>query len=433
MLLPIATLLSLLLTSCAFQAAGDPPPDALPSADGEVAGCAADARGTACVLALHARAVAGCDPADVAALVAAVTSRRGQLPLWDGGTALFVTDRPAAIAGGWNQWSTSSTTTQPLCGGPLATAIAAVPSGHWPYQLVDEAGWSLDPWNQAFAYDDFSGNRWGRNSVLATPDAGRGSLVALPTPLCDAALGNCRELLAYLPPGYAAPTNASTRYPVAYLHDGQNVFDDHDCCFGHTGWELNVTLDAEIAAGRVAPVIVVAAAHAGAARRAEYGFAAAAGGKQEAFMEFQLTTVQPTAEATWRIDPTRRVVGGSSLGGLISMRLALEHPARYVGVASISGAFYPGQDTMTSLGDRLPTIGKVPMAIYQDHGGSTASGGDFYADNRAIRAQLLDLGWRDGCAAGPSALCYWHELDAAHDELAWRDRAWRWLRFFFPA
>src|SRR5204863_227003 len=64
--------------------------------------------------------------------------------------------------------------------------------------------------------------------------------------------------------------NAARRYPVLFMHDGQNVWDDHDCCFGHTGWEVNVALDAEIAAGRVAPVIVIAAANSP-ARNDEYG------------------------------------------------------------------------------------------------------------------------------------------------------------------
>lgn len=408
--------------------------DAAPSPDG-AAGCPTDATGTACVLALHARARAGCAPADVTALTAALTARRGELPLWHDGTALFAADRAVAIAGAWNGWSTTATTTTALCAGSLHTATAAVATGHWQYKIVADGTWALDPWNRGFAFDDFAGNPEGRNSVLNTPDSGRGHLVARAEPLCSTALGNCRELTAYLPPGYHAPAQAATRYPVVYLHDGQNVWDDHDCCFGHTGWEVNVALDAELAAGRVAPVIAVAAGHGGAARNAEYGWSTTVGGAQETFMAFQLATVQPTAEALWRIDPARRVVAGSSLGGLISMRLALEHPTVYRGVASISGAFWPGQDTGTAIRDRLPAIGKVPMAIYLDHGGTAASGGDGYADNQAVRDQLVGLGWTRGdapaCTRGPDALCYWHAVGASHDELAWRDRAFRWLRFHF--
>ncbi|MEZ4401618.1 MAG: alpha/beta hydrolase-fold protein [Kofleriaceae bacterium] len=416
--------------------AADARTDAVDAGPDAASACATDARGTACVLALHDRARAGCAADDVAALTAALTARRGELPLWADGVALFASDAPVAVAGAWNQWATDATVTSAVCGTDLFTATAAVPTGAWPYKVVAGSTWTLDPWNRGFAYDDFAGNADGRNSMLDTPDSGVGHLVAWDTPLCSTALGNCRELLAYLPAGYHAPAAASRRYPVAYLHDGQNVFDDHDCCFGHTGWEVNVTLDREIAAGRVAPVIVVAAEHGGAARNDEYGWSSTVGGAQEAFMRFQLDVVQPTAEAAWRIDPARRVVGGSSLGGLISMRLGLEHPGNYVGVASISGAFWPGQDTGTSLGDRLPSIGRVPVAIYLDHGGSAATGGDGFADNQAVRDQLIGLGWRGAtapaCALAIDTLCYHHEPGATHDELAWRDRAWRWLQFFFP-
>lgn len=418
----------------AIDAGADASPADAPAPDA-AAGCPTDASGTACVLALEARARTGCAAADLTALTAAITARRGELPLWHDGVALFAADRVTAVAGAWNGWSATTTLTSAVCGGALHTATAAVPSGHWQYKLVTDGAWSLDPWNRGFAFDDFAGNPDGRNSVLNTPDSGRGHLVARTEPLCSSTLGNCRELTAYLPPGYAAPTAAGRRYPVVYLHDGQNVWDDHDCCFGHTGWEVNVTLDAEISAGRVAPIIAVAAGHGGADRNDEYGWSSTVGGAQEAFMDFQLTVVQPTAEALWRIDPSRRAVAGSSLGGLISMRLALEHPTTYVGVASISGAFWPGQDTSTALRDRLPAIGKVPMAIYLDHGGSAATGGDGYVDNQAIRDQLAGLGWQradaPSCARGPDALCYWHEAGASHDELAWRDRAFRWLRYLF--
>jgi EAL domain-containing protein (putative c-di-GMP-specific phosphodiesterase class I) len=173
--------------------------DAAPSPDG-AAGCPTDATGTACVLALHARARAGCAPADVTALTAALTARRGELPLWHDGTALFAADRAVAIAGAWNGWSTTATTTTALCAGSLHTATAAVATGHWQYKIVADGTWALDPWNRGFAFDDFAGNPEGRNSVLNTPDSGRGHLVARAEPLCSTALGNCRELTLYYQP-----------------------------------------------------------------------------------------------------------------------------------------------------------------------------------------------------------------------------------------
>jgi hypothetical protein len=116
------------------------------------------------------------------------------------------------------------------------------------------------------------------------------------------------------------------------------------------------------------------------------------------------------------------------------MRLALAYPDTYAGAAAISGAFWPGQDTGTALRDVLPAIGKRPLALYVDHGGTAAGGGDGYADSVEIRDLLVGLGWdrsdSPACTRGPDALCYHHAPGATHDELAWRDRAWRFLRFF---
>src|SRR5439155_8922364 len=150
-----------------------------------------------------------------------------------------------------------------------------------------------------------------------TPDSGRGHLVALDR-ACSTALGNCRDVTAYLPPGYDATTRT---YPVLFMHDGQNVWDDHDCCFGHTGWEVNIALDAEIAAGHVAPIIVIGAAST-AARNDEYGLAPAT---TAAFMAFQIGELQPHALAQVRGDGGRVAIAGSPLGALVAMELALRH------------------------------------------------------------------------------------------------------------
>jgi len=415
------------------------PNDDTPPPDGGVRDGPADlacpdgSAGTACVIALHDRVAATCAPSAAARLIAALEARRGTWPLWSDGRALFVTDAPVDIAGGFDDWRGDAATT-PLCDTGLATAIVPVPSGRWPYKLVAGDAWTLDPGNWAFAFDDFEGNADGRNSILDTPDSGLGYLVRTPDSLCSDPLGNCRGFTAYLPPGYDDPANAARRYPVVFMHDGQNVFDDHDCCFGHTGWEVNVQLDADIAAGLVENTIVVATDHGGDARNDEYGWSTAVGGAQEIFMAFQVDTVQPAAAARWRLDPARVYVAGSSLGGLISMRLALAYPDVYAGAASLSGAFWPGQDTDTALRDVLAVTGKVAVPLYLDHGGTAEDGGDGYADNIEIRDQLVDLGWvradSPECEPGPDALCYFHDVGATHDELAWTARTWRFLRFF---
>jgi predicted alpha/beta superfamily hydrolase len=393
-------------------------------------GCPAGHAGAGCVIALYDQATASCDPALVEKLVAELDARAGLGPLWADGRALFRTDTPLAIAGTFDDWSTSALVTKPVCDSSLVAAVGDVPSGYHTYKLAAGTTWSLDPTNPAFAYDDYAGNVDGKNSVLNTADSGRGHLVALDR-ACSAALGNCRDVTAYLPPGYNAPDAAARTYPVLFMHDGKNVWDDHDCCFGHTGWEVNVTLDEEIAAGRVAPVIVIAADQTE-QRNDEYGLSPE---RMTAFMTFQVEELQPRALAKVRGDG-HVFVAGSSLGGLVSMELALRYPQTYDGAASLSGAFWPGMEDGTALRDHLPAMGKQPLALYVDSGGSLDLNSDGAADTAEIRDLLVGLGWQRAdspdCTAGPSAVCYYLEPGATHDELAWKARAWRFLRFLLP-
>lgn len=412
-------------------------PDATTEPDGggpdAATGCAPGAAGAPCVLDLYDRAAAGCDPALVASLRTELDARAKVGPLWSAQRALFRTAAPIHVSGDWNGWDAAAPATAPLCNAnDLIVLVTPVPTGFHTYKLATDAGaWSLDPTNPAFAYDDFAGNADGRNSVLDTPDSGRGHIVELDQ-ACSTALGNCRAVTAYLPAGYDAPDAAARTYPVLFMHDGQNVWDDHTCCFGHTGWEVNVTLDAEIAAHKVAPVVVIAADNS-TNRNNEYGLDAT---MMMTFVQFQVSELQPHALAQVRGDGQHVYVAGSSLGGLVSMELALRHPETYAGGASLSGAFWPGLDTHTALLDQLPALGKQPLALYVDSGGSPSDDSDGAQDTIDVRNELVTLGWTSStstaCVPGPNAVCYYIEPMATHDELAWKARAWRFLEFLFP-
>jgi predicted alpha/beta superfamily hydrolase len=396
--------------------------DAGPDAE---TGCPAGHAGDACVLALY-DAAASCDATAVAAFTTEMASRKD--PLWAGGRALFQADHAVMVAGDWTGWQ-ATIALAPFCQTQLVLAVTSVPSGFHTYKLVDGQTWLLDPQNPAFAYDDFAGNTDHANSVLNTPDSGRGHLVHLDQ-ACSTALANCRNVTAYLPPGYNADEKT---YPVLFMHDGQNVWDDHTCCFGHTGWEVNVALDSEIAGGHVRPIIVIAGDNSP-NRNNEYGLDDAT---TAAFEQFQLTELQPHALAQVRWDGAKVAIAGSSLGGLVSMDLALRHPETYSGVASLSGAFWPGMDTHDALRDHFATMGKQALAMYLDSGGSVSDNSDGAADTVEIRDMAVGFGWQRGdspaCTPGPDALCYYIEPGATHDELAWKARAWRFLRFLFPA
>lgn len=424
-----------LLAACGYapsMAPGDDddqPPVEDPPVD---EGCPDGKAGAACVLALYDAAI-DCDDGALAALRDELDQRAALGPLWAGGRALFRTDAIRAVAGSFNDWQTSALLTAPLCGSDLILGVGSVATGHHQYKLYDpsSSAWTLDNHNPAFAYDDFSGNPDGRNSVVATPDSGRGYLVTFGE-TCSGTLDNCREVTAYLPPGYDAPVEKDTTYPVLFMHDGQNLWSDHDCCFGHTGWELDAALDTEIGEGRVAPVIAIGAAST-VSRNSEYGLDSS---RAAQFMAFQIDELQPQALAKVRWDGEKVAIGGSSLGGLIAMDLALAHPETYGAAVSLSGAFWPGMEDGDALRDRIPTYGKQPLAIYLDHGGNVAANSDGAADSVEVRDELTSLGWSrsdsPSCTASPSTICYFIEPGATHDELAWKARTWRFLRFLYP-
>ena len=410
-------------TSNAEPDAGQPAGDAATT-------CAPGLAGAPCVLDLYDRA-SSCDATAVAALRTELDARAGLGPLWAAGRALFRTAEPAHIAGDWNAWATNGLATAAFCATDLAIAVGPVPTGLHPYKLVTGDTWSLDPQNPAFAYDDFAGNADGRNSVLDTPDSGVGHLIELPQ-ACSTELGNCRDVTAYLPPAYDAPENGVRTYPVLFMHDGQNVWDDHDCCFGHTGWEINVTLDSEIAANNVEPIVVIAAAST-TGRNNEYGLDEPT---MLQFISFQIDQLQPAALAHVRHDTQKLAIAGSSLGGLVAMEAALRHPDVYGAAASLSGAFWPRMDQHTALRDEVPGFGKQALAVYVDHGGDPSDNSDGAADTIEVRDLLVTLGWQlessPACSPGSAALCYDWAPGATHDELAWKARAWRFLEFLFP-
>jgi predicted alpha/beta superfamily hydrolase len=80
-------------------------------------------------------------------------------------------------------------------------------------------------------------------------------------------LKNQREILVYLPPGYRRATRS--RYPVLYLHDGQNVFDVATA-FGGVEWRVDETAQELIKKRLIEPLIIVAVASMGDDRIHEY-------------------------------------------------------------------------------------------------------------------------------------------------------------------
>lgn len=155
-------------------------------------------------------------------------------------------------------------------------------------------------------------------------------------------LGGPRNLRIWLPPGY--DDDPAARYPVLYMHDGQNCFDRAISAFGEE-WEIDETLTRLIGENAIAPLIVVGIDNAGENRIKEYTYVADSehgGGDGAKYAEFLLKEVRPLVEEKFRVrtGPVDTYIGGSSLGGLVSLEIARRNPGIFGGVIAMSPSLW---------------------------------------------------------------------------------------------
>jgi predicted alpha/beta superfamily hydrolase len=258
------------------------------------------------------------------------------------------------------------------------------------------------------------------------PDTGRhghaivgGSLhilAGLHSPQLDAA----RDILVYLPASHAT---GQRRYPVIYMHDGQNLFDPHTSFSGEWGVDhaLVALDDGDMEA------IVVAIPNAGPRRLDEYSpFSDShhGGGDGDAYLRYITDTIKPIVDADFRTLPDREYTGliGASMGGLISIFGFFERPEvfGFAGVMSPSLWFAEGE-----IFGYIEASPRVPGRLVVDVGTAESPIMVHYA--RRLRDALLAKGYAQDCE-----LRYEEIEGAGHNEAAWGARLCENLRFLLP-
>ncbi len=142
-----------------------------------------------------------------------------------------------------------------------------------------------------------------------------------------------RDIFVWLPPGYES--DLTRKYPVLYMHDGQNIIDPSTSSF-HVDWQIDEAADSLIRQGLIEPIIIVGIYNTS-DRNEEYS--------EEplglAYMKFIIDSLKPFVDRNYRTLPGRENTanGGASLGGLIPFILAWEHPEVFSKAICFSPAF----------------------------------------------------------------------------------------------
>lgn len=209
--------------------------------------------------------------------------------------------------------------------------------------------------------------------------------VEILTSLTMTRLDRERTIRVYLPPDY---TRSEVRYPVVYMHDGQNLFDDATSYAGE--WGVDETLNALATTSKL-ELIVIGIDNGGEQRMNELSpwpndeFGDAEGA---AYMDFIINQVKPMVDEKYRtlVGREHTAILGSSMGGLISHYAITRHSD----IFSKAGIFSPSYWFSTDVYDY--TREQPPADDARLHLLIGGNEGDSIDDMLAMKKTLLDIG-----------------------------------------
>lgn len=155
-------------------------------------------------------------------------------------------------------------------------------------------------------------------------------------------LGRKRRIWAYLPKDYE---KSKKKYPVIYMQDGQNLFNEQTAAFGE--WGVDETLDSIIEKGGKGAIII--GIDNGAEKRINeynpYDHKDNGKGEGSEYVDFLALTLKPFIDKKYRTlkDSAHTFIAGSSMGALISLYAVVKYPDIFGGAGIFSPAFWPAQ------------------------------------------------------------------------------------------
>ncbi|MGB1251281.1 MAG: alpha/beta hydrolase [Candidatus Promineifilaceae bacterium] len=253
-----------------------------------------------------------------------------------------------------------------------------------------------------------------------------------------------RPVYLYLPRGY--DQHHEKTYPVIYMHDGQNCFEQfaHDSFSG--SWRADHAADWLIASGKMRECVIVAVGNGGGERIAEYlpDYAVfrpnpdqsgnpfnPIHGRASQTIRYYVDEIAPFIEQHYRVasERSQRATLGSSMGGLFTTYLAWEHTAFAQHHAALSSSYWITEENeKLAIVERLRHDAPRDIRLWLDSGTQDSGGGDDgLAETIAARDALRDNGYQ----LGPNLHHYIHQ-DAGHHESAWAERLPLIFQFLFP-
>lgn len=236
-----------------------------------------------------------------------------------------------------------------------------------------------------------------------------------------------RHVAVWLPPKYQ---ESNQRYPVLYLHDGQNLFDQATAAFG-VEWHADETATELIQQEMLSPVILVGIWNTS-DRLDEYAPTVDAelqrGGKADDYIRCLVAVIKPLIDANYRTKPEREytAIGGSSLGGLVSLYACMQYNETFSACMVMSPSLGWDQESLLKELER-DSIQLPPCTIWLDMGTREGSMPETHAANvqRARRlAKVLDR-------SRQTRARYLEVPEGMHNEAAWAHRLGLALQFLY--
>ncbi|HYJ37360.1 MAG TPA: alpha/beta hydrolase-fold protein [Chitinophagaceae bacterium] len=178
-------------------------------------------------------------------------------------------------------------------------------------------------------------NGWSEGKPRQIPHTANSRVQILDTAFYIPQLHRRRRIWIYMPKDYAT---SKTRYPVLYMHDGQNLFDDATSFAGE--WGIDEAIDSA-----KKQCIVVGIDNGGVKRMNEYNpynHERYGKGEGDLYVQFIAKTLKPLIDKKYRTrkEAANTIICGSSMGGLISMYAVMKYPKTFGKAGVFSPAFW---------------------------------------------------------------------------------------------